>query len=92
MLSRLLGIKPPPEPLEFTEIMRAETAKNSLIYARDLLNELGASEEEKSNLLRYFINALNGTVYGHELVFDSKHVIVANEENQFFIEDIKNHE
>jgi hypothetical protein len=92
MLSRLLGIKQPPKPLEFTEIMRGETAKNSLICARDLLNELGASEEEKRELLKYFINALNGTIYGHESVFDSKYVIVANEENQFFIEDIKNHE
>jgi hypothetical protein len=92
MILKWLVSRLPPKDLDFIETMRAETAKNSLIYARDLLNELGASDEEKRQLLRYFINALNGTVYGHNVVFDSKHVIITNQDRQFFIEDIKNHE
>jgi hypothetical protein len=92
VLGKLLGIKPAPKVLEFTEIMRAETAKNSLMSARDLLDNLGASDKEKLYLLEYFIDGINGTVINYEQVFDGKHVILINEENQFLVEDIKNHE
>jgi hypothetical protein len=92
MILKWLVGRLPPKELDFCETIRAENAKNSLIYVRNVLNDLGATDEEKSYLLGHFINALNGAVCGHDFIFDSKYVIVTNQDRKFFIEDIKNHE
>jgi hypothetical protein len=78
-----------PKPLDFEQILRKETARNGLIYARTLLNDLGATTEQKKEILTYFVQGLNGLALGDSLVFDSDNELTISEDNIILIKKVE---